>query len=123
MTMKRVMAVSGAVLMVAGVGFASPAQAQDRDRDRDRGGCTVELDTRARGNILDIEVDGPRRADDAVVRVDFDRGRTVTRRIDLDRRGRGELSVRVPNRADDVEVDVFIRDGRRVVRCDADLNL
>jgi len=121
--MKRTMAVASGVLMVAGIGMAGPAAAQDRDRDRDRGGCSVELDLRNRGNVLDIEVDGPRRADDAVVRVDFDRGRTVTRRIDLDRRGRGELSVRVPNRADDVEVDVFIRDGRRIVRCDADLNL
>jgi len=119
----------GAVLMLAGA--AAPAMAAPGDRDRDRNGCTVQLDERGRGNVLDVSVDGPRRTGDALLRLDFERrgdrrDTTVRRTVDLNRRGEGDVRVQIPNRATSVEATVRIREnGRRGgwITCTADLDL
>lgn len=126
-TAVRTTALTGLAALTLLGGTATAASAGDRGDDRDRrGSCTVELDTHNRGRVLEVDVDSRGvRADQAVARVDFDTRRgTSWVRVDLNRRGDGSVDVRVPRRADSVDVTVYIRGDRgRVVTCDASLDL
>jgi hypothetical protein len=126
---RRVLALAGSTLMVAGVvGAAGPAMATDNPR---RGGdCSVELDQRGNSRILDVEVDGPRLSGDvARVRLDFDRDRRRDRtewlNVELDRRGDGSEAVRAPRLTDEVTATAYIRTGggRGFVTCTGTLDL
>jgi hypothetical protein len=127
--LKRGIAVTGSTLLLAG--FAAPAMANHHDDDDDRRGddrrgsrsCSIDLDQNRR--TLDIELNTNQRNGTAWVTIDFDTPRgdrgDQRVRVSLDRRGDAEGSVRIPARADSVEVSARVLGTG--ISCDEDLDL